>query len=228
VISVVLPVHNQAGHVAEVVAQYRSVLQRLNHPFELILVPNACRDESEQICQELTERFPDVRSVPLAEGGWGLAVRTGLAAARGDLLCYTNSARTSGEMLFLFLAYGLAYPDAVIKANRRIRESLFRRAGSVLYNLECRALFDLASWDINGTPKVFSARHRPLVELTRNDDLIDLEFIVACQDGGYPLLEVPVLSTRRHGGSSTTRIGSALRMYIGALRMWRSRRPARS
>ena len=32
-----------------------------------------------------------------------------------------------------------------MQANRRVRDSLFRRLGSVIYNLEVRALFDLAS-----------------------------------------------------------------------------------
>ena len=48
-----------------------------------------------------------------------------------------------------------------MKANRKIRDNWRRRLGSLLYNLECRALFDLANWDINGTPKVFPRALRP-------------------------------------------------------------------
>jgi glycosyltransferase involved in cell wall biosynthesis len=225
-ISIVLPVHNQASHIGAVVTEYSAAVDRLNHPYELILVPNACHDGSEEVCRTLSAERGDVRMVALANRGWGLAVRAGLAAASGDVLCYTNSARTTGEMLFLFLAYGLAYRDVVIKANRRIRDGLVRRAGSLLYNLECRALFDLACWDINGTPKVFPASLRPLVELTRDDDLIDLEFVVACRRHDYRLLEVPILSTRRKGGKSTTNVHSAVAMYAGAIQMWRQERPS--
>ena len=53
------------------------------------------------------------------------------------------------------LLYAAAYPNVVVKANRKIREHWTRRLGSLLYNLECRALFDLSNWDVNGTPKVF-------------------------------------------------------------------------
>jgi len=226
VISVVLPIHNQADHIEQVVAQYRASLERLHHPYELVLVPNACRDRSVEVCERLAAGSAEVRCVPLAQRGWGRAVRAGLAAAQGDLLCYTNSARTNGETLFLLLAYGLAHPSAVIKANRRLRESLFRRAGSLLYNLECRALFNLACWDVNGTPKVFPRRYRPLLELRRDDDLIDLEFVVACREGDYPLLEVPLLSPQRHGGRSTTNLKSAGRLYFGALAIWRAQRRA--
>src|SRR5262249_20318857 len=114
-------------------------------------------------------------------------------------------------------------PDVVVKANRKIRESWRRRLGSLLYNLECRALFDLSCWDINGTPKVFPRSHAPLVALARNDDLIDLEFTVICRREGYPMLEVPIVPTRRRGGSSTTRYRSAVKLYAGAYRLWRAR-----
>jgi hypothetical protein len=109
----------------------------------------------------------------------------------------------------------------VVKANRKARESLHRRFGSFLYNLLCRALFDLNVRDINGTPKVFSRKFSGLLELTSVNDLIDAEFAVVCRRLGYPVLEVPVLSSRRHGGTSTTDIKSAVRMYLGAISLRR-------
>ena len=63
------------------------------------------------------------------------------------------------------------------------------------------------------------------LELTRDDDLIDLELSVVCRREGYSLLEVPILSANRHGGRSTTNIRSAIKMYSGAYWMYRSARP---
>jgi hypothetical protein len=152
-------------------------------------------------------------------------VKLGLSAAEGDLLCYTNSARTRSQDLLLMLLYATAYPNVVIKANRKIRDSWQRRLGSLIYNLECRALFDLSQWDINGTPKIFPRSFSALRELTRDDDLIDAEFNAVCRREGYPMIEVPIFSTRRHGGSSTTNYRSALNMYWGAFHLWRTMRP---
>ena len=70
----------------------------------------------------------------------------------------------------LMLLYGSVNDDCVVKANRKIRENWKRRLGSLLYNLECRFLFDLAYWDINGTPKVFPRRFSPLMNLRENLD----------------------------------------------------------
>ncbi len=168
------------------------------------------------MCQRLAATDETIRVVELERGGWGRAVRAGLAEAEGDVLCYTNSARTSPQLLSLALLYASTYPDVVVKAQRRIRDNWRRQLGSLLYNLECRVLFGLASWDINGTPKVFPRAFEELLHLTRDDDLIDAEFVVTCQRESYPIVEVPSTITVRHGGVSTTNYGSALRMYRGA------------
>ena len=185
---------------------------------------NGSRDRSREICEELSRRFEPVRAVPYAGAGWGGAVRWGLSQARGEILCFTNSARTSAEDLLLMLLYAVAFPGVVVKADRKVRESLFRRLGSLLYNLECRALFDLPSWDVNGTPKVFPRSCDRLLGLTRDDDLLDLEFGIEIRRSNYRLVEVPIISTRRHGGRSTTSLRSALRLYLGALRLRRRAR----
>jgi len=220
-ISVVLPIQNQADHVEGVVREYEEALRRVPAPHELLLVVNGSNDRSLEVCRSLTETFNSVRVLHTEKGGWGHAVLLGLVAARGELLCYTNLARTSAADLALLLLYATAYPNVVVKANRKIRDSLYRRLGSLLYNLECRALFDLSYWDINGTPKVFPRSLDRLLRLTREDDLLDVEFTVVCRREGYPLLEVPILSNLRRGGKSTTSHWSALKLYWGALRMWR-------
>ena len=223
-ISVVLPVYNQADHVGLVVREYEDALARLPVPHELVLVVNGSTDDSLNVCRKLEAELDAVRVVNSDAGGWGLAVRLGLDAARGDLLCYTNLARTSPEDLTLLLLYATVQPDVVVKANRKIRDSATRRIASLLYNLECRALFDLSYWDVNGTPKVFPRSLEKLMGLSRNDDLIDVEFNVICRREGYRLLEVPIFSVRRHGGLSTTVYFSAAKLYWGAVRFWRSTR----
>ena len=224
--SVIVPVYNQADHIETALNEFRDALQRLDFPCELIPVVNGQRrDRSLEICRQMAALDPLIRPLSVEQAGWGRSVRAGLAAARGELICYTNSARTSGKDLLLMLLYGSVHPDTIVKANRKIRESPLRRAGSLLYNLECRMLFDLPYWDINGTPKVFSREHHAaLLGLECNDDLIDLEFNAICRARSYPVIEVPVFSTSRRSGKSTTNWQSALRMYTGAWRL-RSRMP---
>ena len=62
------------------------------------------------------------------------------------------------------------------------------------------------------------------MHLTRDDDLIDVEFNVICRREGYRMLEVPIFSSRRHGGQSTTGYLSAAKLYWGALGFWYANR----
>ena len=223
-ISVVLPVHNQAAHIGAIVASYHEALAQLGQPYEIVLSVNGSTDGSVDVCEKLAGTYPEIRVVSDPRAGWGLAVRAGLRAARGDLLCYTNCARTSAADLRQLIATGLHRPSSVIKATRRVRDNWKRRLGSTLYNAECRLLFGVKTRDVNATPKVFSRSHAALLELTSDGDMLDAEFLLACRRNGYPVIEVPIVSNRRQGGSSTTGYKSAVRMYAGAYRLWRATR----
>jgi glycosyltransferase involved in cell wall biosynthesis len=223
-ISIILPVYNQADHISRLVREFVAELEKVPAPYELLLIENGSRDDSLKVCETAAASTKGVRAFHSERPGWGRAVRFGLEKAEGDLLCYTNSARTTAKDLVVCLLYAVAYDGTVVKANRKIREGRARRIGSLLYNIECRTLFDLSYWDVNGTPKVFSRSFERLLKLQREDDLIDLEFCVICRENDYPMVEVPSFSSRRHGGRSTTGYGSAIRMYRGAIALWRQRR----
>jgi glycosyltransferase involved in cell wall biosynthesis len=218
--SLILPIHNQADHISRVIGGFLADFAKLERPCELVLVPNGCSDASVEICAEWAVREPDaIRMVALERGGWGQAINAGLGIARGEVVGYTNSARTRPETATLMLAYAIAYPDTVLKATRRIRESAVRRLGSVVYNFECRRLFDLATWDIDGTPKFFPRKFHHLMNLGSDAELYDLEWMRACRYAGYPIVEIPIYPTDRFGGRSTTNLRSAGRMLLGAYRM---------
>jgi glycosyltransferase involved in cell wall biosynthesis len=220
--SLVLPVYNQADHIETVVLEYIGAFERLDFPVEILPVVNGPRrDRSLEICHSLEKKHSCIRTLCIDEEGWGRAVRHGLVHARGDLICYTNSARTTARELVLMLLYASVHDDCVVKANRKIRANWMRRLGSLLYNLECRMLFDLAYWDINGTPKVFPRAFTPLTNLQQNGDLIDLEFNAICRRENYQTIEVPIFSTSRRSGRSTTNWLSAYRMFTGALQLKR-------
>ncbi len=223
-VSIILPVYNQADHISAVIECYKNALSKIAVPNEMLLVVNGCRDNSLEICQNLQKKYDALKVIHSEKGGWGRAIKLGLKEAQGDFICYTNSARTSAAELRQAILYALDNPNGVIKANRKIRYNLMRMLGSYLFNFQCRFLFDLTVWDINGTPKVFPRKFDYLCRLSRNDDLIDLEFNFICKMKNYPMLEVPIFSSKRHDGRSTTGWHSALGMYMGALVMWRASR----
>jgi len=227
-VSIILPVKNQADHIELIVSEYVSALRQIGELCELILVENGSTDATGAACAALAALHHGVAAVA-SGAGWGRAVRAGISNARGDLLCFTNSARTTPEDLALAVRYGLVNERVVVKASRKMRASLVRRIGSLLFNLQARMLFGMAIWDINGTPKVFHRELLPLLALRENGDLLDLEFAIACHRHQIAVLEMPIFAVRRHGGKSSTNWRSAFRIYAGTFRLyWSARRRSRS
>jgi hypothetical protein len=115
------------------------------------------------------------------------------------------------------LGYALRNPDVVFRANRRTRDTRLQRLGSLIFNLECRAVLGVTAWDVNGTPKVFSRARTKLLELTRDDGLIDAEFAWTCEREAYSVVEIPIEAPSVLGRSSVPDYAAALRMYTGLL-----------
>ena len=218
-ISLVLPCRNQADHIAEILARYVNVLGQFGEPFELVVVPNASVDATTEIVHQIARNDSRIVVVPSEQGGWGLAVRLGLSHARGDVLGYTNTARTDPAILPRFVARHLQGGRNLVKARRIARHAPLRELGSAVYNLEARALFGVGCRDINGTPKIFSAAFQRSANLTANGDLLDLELMVQAHRRGVRIEELDLPGFRRHGGRSSTTLKSAWRLYAGAIRL---------
>lgn len=218
VFSIILPLYKQVNHAGHLYDTYTQYLDELPDTWELLFIVNGVDDGAVAALNLLNTRA-NVQVHWLEKGGWGRAVKYGLSIAQGKYLCYTNSARTEIKDLIMILNYAKVNNDNVVKATRIIREKLIRKAGSILYNLECRILYRVPVWDINGTPKVIPRKVYKELNIISDDDLIDAEIIVRCALKNVSIIEIPVISTTRISGSSTTNFKSAFKMYSGAIKL---------
>jgi glycosyltransferase involved in cell wall biosynthesis len=214
-ISIILPIYNQEDHIEKLYFEYLEALATLPCSWELLFVVNGSSDSSFKRISSLAKEDENVLAYNLEKGGWGRAVKYGISKANGQYICYTNSARTKVNDLLMILDYALVNKNNIIKANRIVRESFFRRLGSVLYNFENRRFFKTPVWDVNGTPKVFPAQIIKNIDIISENDLIDAELIARTFKANHPIIEIPILSTERISGKSTTNIKSAIKMYFG-------------
>lgn len=220
--SVILPIYNQEKQVAFLVEQYREKLNETGKAWELLLVVNGSRDKSYERSMELAGSDPSIRVFNLEKGGWGRAVKFGLKEAKGELVCYTNSARTIPEQLVLVLKYASANTDVVLKTTRVARESWKRKLGSMIYNYENRLLLGTPLWDVNGTPKVIPRKYLEGMPISEDGDLIDAEIMARIYRKNIQIIEILIVSPKRIEGSSTTRLNSAYKMYAGLFRLRRN------
>jgi glycosyltransferase involved in cell wall biosynthesis len=218
-LSVILPCRNQADHIRAIIESYYPALDTIGQPYELVVVPNACTDATVAVVLAMMEQERRIRVEESPLPGWGRAVLAGLRCARGELLCYSNSARTDPARIPPLVDVWRQNPSCIVKVCRIQRKAFLREIGSLLYNLEGRLLLGTRSGDVNGTPKLFS---RPLcqrLDLRCEDDLLDMELMAKARRLGVQTLEIPVPGFRRHGGKSSTTLASAWKMYAGVWRL---------
>lgn len=221
-LSVVLPFWNQGDHVEKVLEEIIASLKSAGVRFELIPVVNGSTDHSFMVCQKVAKKHDNISPIELKTAGWGRAVNAGLAIARGDVLCYINTARSNPNDLLKMLEYAFQHPEVVVKADRvkRVGYPAFRTVASRIYNLECRILFGIRIHDIDGKPFIFPRKFNRLLTLRQPNILFDTELVAVCRKERYQIVEIPISTIPRISGTSTTTFRFALEMYLGVFRMW--------
>jgi len=133
-------------------------------------------------------------------------MKTGFAAATGDLILYTD-ADLPFDMAELPRAVRLLrdYDADIVSAYRfdRTGEGYLRSVYTFVYNLLIRTLFDVKARDINFAFKLCRARIFEHVELTSEGSFIDAELVIRSTRLGYEMLQFGVDYFPRTRGVST-------------------------
>ncbi len=111
--SIILPLYKQESHAELLYKTYVEQLDSLEESWELLFIVNGVDDGAIEKLHNLNSR-PNVKILWLEKGGWGRAVKYGMAQAEGKYLCYTNSARTDIEDLIMILKYAKVNDDTVL------------------------------------------------------------------------------------------------------------------
>jgi glycosyltransferase involved in cell wall biosynthesis len=93
-LSVVLVVHDNDADCEAVVACWVQQLDNLSREYEILLVDDGSNDEAPPLVESVVKQYAHVSVLRQdARRGIGAALRTGLAAARYPLICYTTCGR---------------------------------------------------------------------------------------------------------------------------------------
>ena len=88
-ISVIVPVYNVEEYLEKCVDSI--VAQKVDEEFEVILVDDGSKDNSGQLCDELAEKYPNVKSFHKENGGLSDARNYGIKVSTGDKITFIDS-----------------------------------------------------------------------------------------------------------------------------------------
>lgn len=114
--SIVCPFFNEESILEHAVRELLRQLDSLDGEWELIIVNDGSTDGSGRIAAALAGEFPRLRALGYARNrGRGHALRTGIAAARGDVIVTTEIDLSWGDRIVHDLVAAMrAWPDADI------------------------------------------------------------------------------------------------------------------
>jgi dolichyl-phosphate beta-glucosyltransferase len=91
-ISVVIPAYNEAARLPRAAREIAAHLQKIGKNFEIIVVNDGSTDDTARVAQELSRDFPMLKLISLNPNqGKGGAVKTGMLAASGSLVLFTDA-----------------------------------------------------------------------------------------------------------------------------------------
>jgi glycosyltransferase involved in cell wall biosynthesis len=203
-LSIVIPVFNEEESLPLTVA---AIFKELgDHPdfLELILVDDGSRDRTVAVAEELMTTESRIRLVKHDRNrGLGAAIRTGFAAAQGDLVLYTDADLPFDFHLIPDLL-ALAKPNHIVIGCRNNRGEGGRRwLLSKGYNVLCRLVLGVWVKDVNFACKLLPRQAVRLMNLHAEGSFIDAEILLESRRLGYQIAQLPMTYYPRTVGEST-------------------------
>jgi glycosyltransferase involved in cell wall biosynthesis len=180
-LTVVLPAHNEAPHIAQVADAFLRAALALGREAEVVVVDDASQDDTAALVLEAARHHGErLRLVQHPrQQGYGAALRTGFAQARGEWVFFTDGdGQFTAEDLAPFLD-GLddGAADMILGYRHPRRDHWRRRALGRLWTALMRALFGVQVRDMNCAYKVVRRRDLARMALHASGALINAELL---------------------------------------------------
>jgi glycosyltransferase involved in cell wall biosynthesis len=229
-LTIILPCFNEAARLPTALAAYLDWFPVGPDQVEVLVVDDGSTDDTLAVADAAAAVDPRVRVLRSQPNcGKGFAVRTGMLAARGDLVVFTDADGSYTPAEVERVAQALASADVAIGARGDPDAGdgpVLRRLASRVFNRAMRLLLSLPYQDTQCGLKGFRREAaRELFTRARVDGFaFDAEALFLAGRLGLEVAEVPVRAEERHG--------SKVRLAVDALRMlrdmWGVRRAAQA
>jgi dolichyl-phosphate beta-glucosyltransferase len=218
-LTIVIPAYNEEARLEPTLRAYLDHCHATRRSAELIVVDDGSRDGTSQVVEALTDEYPELRLIRLAENrGKGFAVRSGVVNARGRLILFADAdgATPLGELDRLEGAIA-AGADVAIGSRAldgtgvQVTARLYRRFIGRAFHLLVESLTVRGIKDTQCGFKLFRepVAHELFARMRMNGFSFDVEVLMMAQRHGYRIAEVPVNWTHQPGSKVNLVLDSA-------------------
>ncbi|WP_122261555.1 glycosyltransferase family 2 protein [Ornithinimicrobium cerasi] len=218
VLSVVVPMYDEAEVLPLFVERLRPVLDGLEDGYELLAVDDGSKDATPVLLQAARRTWPQLRVLRLrANAGHQAAISAGLAAARGDWVVTLDAdLQDPPEVIPEMLAAARAEGVDVVYGVRtdRSTDTVFKRRSAHLFYATMRAMGATGAPDNAGDYRLMSRATVDAVNALPEDHRV-LRLVVPAL--GFPATTVGYAREERAAGTSKYPLAKMIRLSLDSI-----------
>jgi glycosyltransferase involved in cell wall biosynthesis len=200
--SIVIPAFNEAERIPATLTSVLECVRAHSWEAEVLVVNDGSSDQTAEVVRAFARTAPEVRLMENpGNRGKGYSVRSGMLAARGSILLFTDADLSSpideAERLFAAIGQGaeIAIGSRWLESNRQThRQPLYRQFFGRCFNAVTRAVMQLPFADTQCGFKAFSREAAQTIFRLQTIERwgFDPEILLIALKHGYRIVEVPV------------------------------------
>jgi glycosyltransferase involved in cell wall biosynthesis len=203
-VSAVMPAFNEGANLERAIGRLSAALRAQAPNFEIIVVDDGSRDQSQAVLERLMPDHPTLRVVRHAENrGYGAAVRSGFDAARLPWIFLIDADNQFDPAEIGLLLAQAAEADIVAGYRRHRRDPLLRRLNALAFFTLARIMLGPLARDVNCAFKLIRRDLLARMVLHAEGALINTEVLVLARQIQARIVEVPVHHYPRTAGKPT-------------------------
>src|SRR5581483_883316 len=200
-VEIVVPVYNEAAHLAPRIHTLRSFLDR-SFPFSSLvtIVDNGSQDGTALVASQLAATLPGVAALSLTRKGRGYALRTAWSGSAARVVAYMDVDLSTSLTALLPLVAPLLSGHGQVSIGTRLargsrvirgaKRELISRAYNLIVRSVLRSKVSDAQCGFKALDREAAAKLLPLIE--DNEWFFDTELLVTAERLGLRISEVPV------------------------------------
>jgi dolichol-phosphate mannosyltransferase len=222
VLSLVIPAHNEESCIGQTIQSISQLLEEKKIAYEILVVNDNSRDQTEEILKQLCSQNSKVRYVNnYYPNGFGFAVRCGLENFQGDAVAIVMSDSSDAPENIVEYYYKLqegydcVFGSRFIKGGKVIDYPLHKLIVNRLANLFIQIIFGLK---FNDTTNAFKIYRRDVIDginpLISHHFNLTVEIPLKAIIRGYSYTTIPITWRNRKTGVSKLKIKEMGSRYL--------------
>lgn len=209
-LSVVVPAYNEEPNFKrDTIDGVPNYLARQNYSSEILIVDDGSEDNTAKLADAFAKKYKNVRIIKNPHQGKAETVKTGVLAAKGELVLFTDFDQATPiseveKLLAFFPEYDIVIGSRQLPGAKREKEPFYRHLMGLVFNLIVQFIAIRGIWDTQAGFKCFKGSvAKELFKKLRvygkgkkvKGALVtafDVELLFIAKKYGYKIKEVPI------------------------------------